>query len=269
MLIAAAVATLLVPTLMTLGRNHWTTEGGAHGPLILISGLWLVWRERKHIHFRPEAISNWWLVLLAPLLLAYAYARSVSMLGIETASLYLTMVLLGFFYWGPRVMRRLWFPVIYLGFLIHPPYALVAEWTQPLKIYISQASVDLLHLFGYPIAASGVLIQVGQYELLVKQACAGLGSLVTLMALGLLYVHLTQPSDRIRTLILLSAIVPIAIFANFLRVIILILLTYHVSDGVAQSFAHDIAGVATFALSCLGMFAVDYLLTRLREVTQP
>jgi exosortase/archaeosortase family protein len=97
---------------------------------------------------------------------------------------------------------------------------------------------------------------------LVKQACAGLGSLVTLMALGLLYVHLTQPSSRGRNVALILSIIPIALVANLLRVIILVLLTYHFGDAVAQSFAHDLAGIVTFALSMLGLVAFDHLLSR-------
>jgi exosortase len=134
--------------------------------------------------------------------------------------------------------------------------------TQPLKIAISSVSVEILYALGYPIAGSGVLIQVAQYELLVKQACAGLGSLVTLMALGLLYVHLTQPPSRGRNLALILSIIPIALLANLLRVIILVLLTYHFGDVVAQSFAHDLAGIVTFALSMLGLVAFDQLLSR-------
>jgi exosortase len=261
-LLVACLGALLIPTILSLAAEHWSTENGAHGPIIFVSGVWLLWREREHIRFRPGSISDKWLLLLAPLLLAYVYARAVGMLGTETTVVYLLLVLLGLFYWGPGVMRRLWFPIIYLAFLIKPPYGLVAEMTQPLKIAISGASVEILYAVGYPIAGSGVLIQVAQYELLVKQACAGLGSLVTLMALGLLYVHLTQPSSRGRNLALILSIIPIALLANLLRVIILVLLTYHFGDAVAQSFAHDLAGIVTFALSMLGLVAFDHLLSR-------
>lgn len=259
--VVAGIVALAIPTILSLARIHWSTEDGAHGPIILVSGLWLFWREREHIHFRPGAIAGPWLLILAPLLALYGLSRSVGFLGTETASLWLILVLLGFYYWGPVVMRRLWFAVLYLGFLIKPPYGLVEQLTQPLKIGISETSVEILHLLGYPIAASGVLIQVGQYELLVKQACAGLGSLFTLLAIGLLYIHLTS-AGRTRGLILMLAILPIALLANLLRVIILVLLTYHAGDAVAQSFAHDVAGVATFALSVAGMLALNWLLDR-------
>ncbi len=263
------VAALTIPTLLSLAGVHWSTSNGAHGPLILVSGLWLIWRERDAIRFRPGGISGAWLLLLAPLLLVYGYGRGFQLLGTESAALYGILVLLGFYYWGPALMRRLWFAVLYLGFLIKPPYGVVAELTQPLKIAISELSVDLLHALGYPVGQSGVLIQIAQYELMVQQACAGLSSLVTLLALGLLYVHLTRPAGRLHAALLLAAIVPIAMVANLLRVILLVLLTYHAGDAVAQSVAHDAAGVVTFSLSMLGMFLVDRLLEHLLHKRSP
>jgi exosortase len=258
--VAAGVAALLIPTLATLATTYWSTENGAQGPLILVSSLWLFWRERPVIDWRPGSISNLWLLLIPPLLLIYVGGRSLDMLGTETGALYLLLVLLGFFYWGPATMRRLWFAVLYAGFLIQPPEGLLAQLTTPLKVWLSEAAVGILSAAGYPIANSGVLIQIAQYELLVKQACAGLGSLVTLLALGLLTVHLMNPPGRLRKAVLIASILPIAILANLLRILLLLLLTYHGGDSVAQGFAHDLAGIFTFALSVGGMLCLEALL---------
>lgn len=259
--VVVGLAAVVLPTLFTLGRVHWSTENGAHAPIILVSGVWLLWRERAQIIFRPGSIAWPWLLLLGPLLALYVFSRSAGFLGAESAALWLVLVLLGFYYWGAPVMRRLWFAVLYLGFLIKPPYGTVEELTQPLKIAISQACVEFLHGLGYPIGSSGVLIQIGQYELLVKQACAGLGSMFTLLAIGFLLIHLTRLSP-LRSMVLTIAIIPIAIVANFLRVVILVLLNFYMGDAVAQSFAHDIAGVFTFALSAAGMLGLSLLLER-------
>jgi exosortase len=262
LLILAGIAALVIPTLINLASGYWSTSNGAHGPIILVTGLWLLLRQPEELQFRPGSISSAWLLLGVPLLLLMLYGRTFGILGVETAAVYMLLVLLACFYWGLQTVAKRWVAIAYLAFLIKPPETLVAELTQPLKIMISQWGTALLQAFDYPIAASGVLIQIGQYELLVQQACAGLGSMVTLLAMGLIYVHLVRPSERWHALLLLAAIIPIALAANLIRVLILILLTYHVSDSVAQSFAHDAAGMLTFLLSMAGMLAVDGLLQR-------
>ncbi len=255
------IAALLVPTLLSLAREYWSTDNGVHGPLILVSGAWLVWRERDRIRFRPGSIGLAWLVPILSLLLAvYAYGRVFGVLPIETAALYTILVLLGFYYWSPKVMRRLWFALLYLAFLIKPPFTWTAELTQPLKIWLSGAAVSILHGFGYPVGNTGVTIQIAQYQLLVQQACAGLGSIFSLLAMGLLYLHLTRRRSTVHTAILLVSILPLAILANLVRVIGIILLTYYGGDKVGQSSAHEFMGLVTFSLAILGMFAVDKLL---------
>ena len=260
----AGLAALVVPTLLSLASQHWSTNNGAHGPILLVAGTWLFLRERDSIHFRPGSISVAWLVLLLPpLLLLYAFTRGFGVLTLESAALYAILFLLSLYYWGPDTVRRLWFAVAFLGFLVRPPAGIVAELTQPLKIWISSSAVSLLHALNYPIASAGVRIQVGQYELLVQQACAGLGSILSLFAICLLYVHLVRRSDSVRAALLLLAVIPVALGANYLRVVILILLTYHAGNNVAHGFAHDAAGILTFVVSLLGMAVVDRMLTLL------
>ena len=80
----------------------------------------------------PGSISPLWLAaLLPPLLLLYIYARSFGVLTAKSASLYAMLVLLGLYYWSPKAMRRLWFAIFYLGFLIRPPSGLVASALNP------------------------------------------------------------------------------------------------------------------------------------------
>lgn len=259
-LVLAGLAVLAVPTMFSLAREHWSTENGAHGPIILATGLWLFVRERSALHLRSTPLSWWWLLPMLLLLLLYGFGRSFEILSLESAALYALTVLTAAHYWDRPTFRNMWFPLLYVGFLVKPPSSIVAELTQPLKIALSDAAVRLLSLFNYPVGRSGVLIQIDQYELLVQQACAGLGSLVSLLAIGILYAHLSNRSGILHLTMLILGILPVAVIANFIRILILVLLTYHEGDAVAQSFAHDVAGLFTFTLSMLGLFGLDLLL---------
>lgn len=252
---------MVVPTVVSMGSQYWSTEEGVHGPIILATGLWLIWRERAWLAAEAHPLDGLlWTLPLTVLGLVWVFSRIFGVQSLETASLYLFLLLLGVVYLGPRAMRRLWFPVVYLAFLIVPPGSLIIDLTQPLKIWISRSAVELLHIVGYPVAHTGAIIQVGQYQLLVATACAGLMSIFSLTAIGMLYVHLNWNSNLRRAALLMLAIVPLAVFANLVRVILLVLLTYHAGSSVAQGIMHDAAGLITFAVALGGMFAADALL---------
>jgi exosortase len=257
------LALLIVPTLVETAREHWSREDGAHGPIILATALWLLWRERGWIGEHAQPAGSWlWAGPLLLLLPIHAFSAAYGILSVATASLYLILLVLAFGYWGSAVLRKLWFPLLYFAFLIVPPGSLVTEATLPLKLWISGAAVDLLYQLGYPVAQSGAAIYIAQYELLVETACAGLGSLLTLTALGLLYVHLPWASSFGRAFVLMAFVIPVAILANFIRVIALVLLTYHVGNEFAQGFAHDAAGMFMFVVAMLCMFGLDYLIQK-------
>ncbi len=261
--LVAGLVALVGATVISVASRHWSTEGGAHGPIILTTGLWLLWRARDKIAAHEAPVrSPWWTLALVPLLLAQAFSTAYGILSVQTGSLWLILVLLAYGYWGPAVLQRVWFPLLYLAFLIVPPGSMVAEATLPLKLWISNAAVDLLYMFGYPVAQTGAAIHIDQYELLVETACAGLGSMLTLSALGLLYIHLRHESGFRRSMILLALLIPIAILANLVRVIALVLMTYHIGNDFAQGFAHDLAGMLMFIVAMLLMFAVDFAMQR-------
>ena len=256
------LAAMIVPTVVAMARLYWTTEEGVHGPIILATGIWLIWRERAWLTADAQPMRGWlWLVPLAVLGALWIFARIFGVQSLESGSLYLFLLLLGFVYLGARALRRLWFPALYLAFLIVPPGSLIVDLTQPLKIWISRTAVELLYACGYPVAHTGAIIQVGQYQLLVATACAGLMSIFSLTAIGMLYVHLNWNSDARRAAILMLAIIPLAILANLVRVITIVLLTYYAGSAVAQGFMHEAAGLITFAVALGGMFAADSLLS--------
>jgi exosortase/archaeosortase family protein len=60
-------------------------------------------------------------------------------------------------------------------------------------------------------------------------------------------------------------VVPVAILANFVRVIILILITYYSGEAAAQGFLHDFAGLLTYAAALAAMMAIEPLMHRLKS----
>lgn len=259
--LAAGILSIVIPTMLYVAETSWSTEAGAHGPIVLATGLWLIWRRWNHavaLAQRPPAGIV--AALFVPALLAYFVARVTQIVELEGYLMYALLLVISYGFLGHKSLKELSFPLVYMLFIFPPPEMLVALVTQPLKIYLSGFAIELLHQFGYPIAGAGVTIQIGQYQLFVAEACSGLNSLLSLSAISLFYVYLRRQNDWKHLLVLMLAVVPVAIFANFIRILILILLTYHAGNAAAQGFLHNFAGITMFITALLTIFVLDSLL---------
>ena len=257
-------AILALPTMYEVATKTWTSEQGGHGPLVLATGLWAIWRELKgkDIERRPGNLAVG-LPLLGLALGVFILSRITGILEIEAFAMYGALISGAYLVFGGLVIRAIWFPLLYLAFSLPPPDTVVTAVTQPIKIAISSWAVSVLHLLGYPVASSGVAIQIGQYQLLVAAACAGLNSIVTLTALCLFYVYLKHRSNVLALIVIAVAAIPVAVISNFVRVLALVLITYHFGDAAAQGFLHDFAGLLMFAVALLTIFGIDQLVSPL------
>lgn len=255
--ILLGLVVLFVPTYVDLARTLWASDDQAHGPIILAVALWFFWSKRGEIDSAASepARLSWPILTLG--LLAYILGRSQDIQFLEVASQ--IPVILGALLlmrgWGAA--RVAWFPLIFFIFMLPLPGALVSALTLPMKISVSWATEHVLYAFGYPISRSGVILQIGQYKLLVADACAGLHTLFTLEALGLVYLHIVRHESFLRNTLLALAIIPISFSANTIRVIALTLITYHFGDAAGQGFLHGFAGMVLFISALLLIIGVD------------
>ena len=256
---------LYVPTYWMLAHGLWNDEEQAHGPIVLVVALFLIWQRRDVFlagtsasPTRGEAATGWTLLVVG--LLAYALGRSQDILLFEVGSQ--IPVILGalLITLGTKAARALWFALFFLVFMIPLPGFVVDAATGPLKQYISIIAEQVLYAAGYPIARSGVTLTVGPYQLLVADACSGLHSMFSLSAMGLLYLYLMQRTSIARNLIIMAAILPIAFVANVVRVMVLVLITYHLGDEAGQGFLHGFAGIMLFIIGLLFLFVLDWVL---------
>ncbi len=255
---------MFVPSYVGLAQTIWASDDQGHGPIILAVSLWLLWGKRAALaalsaqQRRPAIASA--LLLMGLAIGAYAIGRSqvVWTLEIGAQIVVLAALLLAFF--GSAGLRVVWFPLLFLVFMIPWPGDWVAALTTPLKSAVSWVAAWLLHLLDYPVGRAGVILTVGPYQLLVADACAGLNSMFTLEALGLLYMNLMHYTSAARNVTLAILIVPIAFIANVVRVMILVLVTVHFGDAAGQGFVHGFAGLVLFLVALVLIFAADRVL---------
>ncbi len=261
LLVGLGVALLYLPTYWDLSSTVWATDEQGHGVIILCLSYWLLFKRRQQLAdlaTEPRPLIGWALVSLA--LLLYVLGRTQSIILFEVGSKILLFVGLLLVFKGVAAVRVALFPLFFLIFMIPLPGALVATVTTPLKLAVSSVAEFVLFNVGYPIGRTGVILTVGPYQLLVADACAGLNSMFTLEALGLLYMNLMNYQSLRRNITLAILIVPIAFVANVIRVMILILVTYHFGDAAGQGFVHGFAGMVLFMVALVLILVTDTLL---------
>lgn len=252
------LSVLIGPTLVSVAQQFWSKEAGVHGPIVLATGIWLLIRQRQTLlalKERGNPLIAWGSFAL--MLPVYVFGRAFDFLSLEMAALLGILVAVFYNYFGLRALKHVWFPIFYMGFLVPPPGWLIDILTAGLKTFVSWAATHIIEVMGYPVARIGVTLYVAQFQLLVEDACSGMNSIVSLTSVSLFYIYLLHSTSWRYAAFLTCWILPIAIVANIIRVLLLVLITYHLGNEAAQGFLHNTAGMVMFVIALLGIFAVD------------
>jgi exosortase B len=223
---------------------------------------WLCWGLKAKLFagaYKPSNVIG--SILLVFGLLLYILGRSQDIIIFEEGSQIPVFAGTLLLMHGASSVRVVWFPLVFIAFMVPMPGVLVDALTGPLKQWISVLVENALYGLGYPIARSGVMLMIGQYQLLVADACSGLNSMFSLSALGMLFMYLTGRKSYVNNVIMLVSILPIAFAANVLRVAVLVLVTYYGGDEAGQGFLHGFAGIVLFATALGCFFLLDMVLS--------
>jgi exosortase B len=252
---------MFAPSYYGLLKTVWTDDEQMHGPIVLAVAVWALYKIRHELSVSEQFFKSplgW--VTLGFGLLIFLVGKFFGLLVFEIGSQVFVaagcLMLLG----GLKALKVAAFPIIFLIFLVPLPGHLIDAMTSSLKNVVSVLAEQILYSMNYPIARSGVMITIGQYQLLVADACSGLRSMFSLSAIGFLYIYLTEHKSFKRNLMLALSLIPIAFLANLIRVMVLILVTYHFGDAAGQGFIHDFAGLGIFVFSVLTLYSFDKVL---------
>jgi exosortase B len=251
---------LYVPTYLYLGTRLWHIDAHAHGPIVLLVVFFLFWRKR--VVFVTDTgdaapVAGWIAIGLG--LLGYVVGRSQDVIVLEAFTQIPLLVGAVLVMRGWCALRALAFPIGYLFFLVPVPFFLIDWATGWLKQHVTVIVTGVLYRAGFPIAHQGVTLTIGNYQLLVDDACSGLNSLYTITAMGFLYLYLRSYRSKPRLGVMLASLLPIGFAANIIRVTVLVLITYFFGDEAGQGFMHGFSGISVFVIALLFLFLLDFI----------
>lgn len=244
-------------------RDWFTDANASHGFLVPLLAGYLVWMQRSDLARVPVTPANagFGLSLLAA---AMFLAGSLTSEWFTLRTSFLVALAGCILFWlGWETLKTLRVPLLYLLFMIPLPAIVINAVAMPLQLFVSRLAAGLIKLLGIPVVRDGNVISLPNIALEVVEACSGLRSLESLLALATAYA-LVMHRSRIGRLTLIVAAVPIAIGANALRVATTALLARHYGAAAAQGTFHEFEGLFIFALALTMLVGVHVALRKLR-----
>ena len=255
----ALLAALYADILRDLIWQWWDDANYSHGFLVPLFSGFLIWRRRSDLMAVVPRGS--WVGLVV--LLAGIVALIIGDVGAENfltrSSLIVILAGLVLFHLGRDALRVVLFPLVFLFFMIPLPAILFYAVTLPLQSLAAQNSVWALDLLGIPVLRDGNVIQLSQISLGVAEACSGIRSLISLLALAVAWAYLTLPGTW-PMIVLVASAVPITIVANAGRVVGTALIGQWLGVQYALGFFHTFSGWLIFLLAFVCLLGVHRLI---------
>jgi exosortase len=257
--VVAILFGLYAPVLKVWLEDLWNDPNYSHVYIVPIISGFVIWQRRRDLAALP--IQGRWHGLT--LLLAGLCALILGDVGSETflmrTSLIVVIAGLILLHLGPGMLRALAFPLGFCLFLVPMPAVFFYAMTARLQNIAAETGAWGLDLVGVPVLLDGNVIHLSRVTLGVTEACSGIRSLITLVALGVAWAHLMLPRRWMQIALVIS-VLPITIVANASRIVMTGLVGRWFGVEYAEGFFHFFSGWLVFVLAILCMLAVHGVL---------
>jgi exosortase len=261
--LAGAVVAILIglyaPVFPVWLEDLWGDPNYSHVFIVPIISGFVLWQRRRVLAAVP--IRGSWRGV--PLILAGVAALIAGDIGGETflmrTSLIVIVAGLILFHLGSAMLRALAFPLGFLLFMVPMPGIFFYAMTSRLQNLAAETGAWGLDLVGVPVLLDGNIIHLSRVTLGVTEACSGIRSLITLVALGVAWAYVMLPRFWMQIVLVIS-VLPITIVANACRVVMTGLVAQWFGVEYAEGFFHFFSGWLVFVLAILCLLAVHGVL---------
>ena len=261
------IAWLYSSILLRLAEQWWRDPNCSHGFFVPAFSLFVLWRQRERLARLKSRPSSWGLFIIATALCVLVVGVLGAELFLSRVSLLLLLAGLTVFFRGWSYFKAVLFPWAFLLLMVPIPAIVLNQLTFPLQILASRIAAILLPLVGVPVLREGNIINIPAVPLEVAEACSGIRSLFSLVALSLIYGYVNETRTSIRAMLTLAS-VPVAVAANSLRIVGTGMLAQYWDPSKAEGVFHLFSGWLIFLVSLGALWALHRLsrtLLRTRE----
>lgn len=266
-IIAALIILVYWPTFVWMKARFFESNSYySHGILIPVVFFYLLWikcRGLKEIQLSPSRAG---LFILIPALLIHLLAYFFEINFISGFSLAILLFGLSVYLYGWGISRKILFPILFLLFMIPLPQVMIISVSFTMKVLAAKVAAAGVNFMGIAAIREGSAIYLPNGAFLnIGDPCSGLRSLVSLTALGALYAYISKISMARKSVLFLLSI-PIALFANIARIVLLLIVAFVYGSDVAAGKFHDFSGFLLFVFALAGLMAAGRILSWKKEI---
>jgi len=269
-LIIIAILLILVywPTFVWMNARFTEAETYySHGFLVPFVFAYLIWMKRGEVQKCAVKPIDLALLIFVPALLIHLFAYFFEINFVSGFTLIAVLFGLAIYLYGSDVTKKIVFPVMFLIFMVPLPQVMIINISFKMKMMAAQVATSIINLMGIHAIRDGSIVYLKpETSLTIGSPCSGLSSLIALTALGALYAYLVKMS-RIRKIILFALSIPIALIANILRIVLLLLVGFAYDAKIATGeFVHGFLAFLLYLFAIAGLIIAGRMLSWGRKI---
>lgn len=251
-------------TIQKLVQNWSEDDNFSHGFLIPFIAAYMIWQKKEKLSTRDIVPSTLGLFVLFMAMAMHIVGNIGAELFTMRLSIVITIFGVSIFIAGWKWTKEISIPILYLLFMIPIPAIIWNKIAFPLQLFAATLSTGVIQVLGITVLREGNILHLTNTTLEVVDACSGLRSLTSLLALSAAFAYLL-PLKNLNKWVLFFSAIPIAVGVNILRLTVTALMAIYIGPETAHGFLHDMSGMIIFVVAFVLLYLFSTILSKIEN----